>query len=194
MKMAGILGSEWPEAAQQMSYNAGEMVQEGMHIILKMQGHSQLPWCCEWAWNTTKRGRTTGLLGFQVMPGNTVARVAGTNPFESMALLRPLAQESYLPGGAVMPRTGTSPKGWGGGHGYLPQPCSLLRKSCPVPKELFAERRQQGLRASSQPLAMRGFVIFANNKPWGKAVAGKRNRANPENLPGLPSIPSAPRC
>lgn len=123
MKMAGILGSKWPEAAQQMSYNAGEMVQEGMHIILKMQGHSQLPWCCEWAWNTTKRGRTTGLLGFQVMPGNTVARVAGTNPFESMAQrLRPLAQESYLLGEQLCFAQGPPPRGGVGDMGTSPSP------------------------------------------------------------------------
>lgn len=65
-----------------------------------------------------------------------------------MALLRPFAQESPPARGGAGPHTGDLLQG-AGGREHLPQPCSLLRKSCPVPRELFAERRLQGLRAST---------------------------------------------
>lgn len=77
------LGRSWglsgPETARQMSYHLGGLVQAYMHIVLMTQERGQLSQCCEWAWSKTGRGRTTGLMGFYVLQGN------------SMALLRPLA-------------------------------------------------------------------------------------------------------
>ena len=109
-----------------------------------------------------------------------MARVAGT--LETMELPRSPVQDSPTSQGCSPAHTGAPPGS--SVRGVRPLPARpLLRDSCTVSKELFAERPpgRKGQQPEPQPASCHQgdyYIPFADNKLWDKLRQKEKHRAN----------------